>query len=121
MGIINLDKYEKQTKEFEFRGKKYYMVNDLSVALKVMNEFNQTQDPSKVDIGQEVEVMDRVFEVALSNYDRELKELSIAGKNVLLENILAVATGMTVEEVKAKAEENFTRTLAKLTNSGASV
>lgn len=113
MGIINLDKYEKQTKEFEFKGKKYYMVNDLSVALKVMNEFNATQDPLKVDVEKELEIMDKVFEVALSNYDKELKELSLAGKNVLLENILSVATGMTVEEIKAKAEENFTKALAK--------
>ena len=118
MGVIKLDQYEKQEVKFEFRGKVYNVANDLKTALKIMNEFSQEQakEGAVQDIDAEMAKVDEVIKVAISNYDPELLELTIAGKNTLLMNIMSVATGLTMEQIEQEAERNFTRAQLSATN-----
>ena len=118
MGVIKLDQYEKQEVKFEFRGKIYNVANDLKTALKIMNEFSQeqTKEGAVQDIDAEMAKVDEVIKVAISNYDPELLELTIAGKNTLLMNIMSVATGLTMEQIEQEAERNFTRAQLSATN-----
>ena len=118
MGVIKLDQYEKQEVKFEFRGKVYNVANDLKTALKIMNEFSQEQakEGAVQDIDAEMAKVDEVIKVAISNYDPELLELTIAGKNTLLMNIMSVATGLTMEQIEQEAERNFMRAQLSATN-----
>ena len=118
MGVINLDHFEKKEVKFEFRGKTYNVANDLKTALKIMNEFSteQAKEGAIQDIDAEMAKVDEVIKVAISNYDPELLELTIAGKNTLLMNIMSVATGLTMEQIEQEAERNFTRAQLSATN-----
>lgn len=118
MNVINLDHFEKKEVKFEFRGKTYNVANDLKTALKIMNEFSteQAQEGAIPDIDKEMAKVDEVIKVAISNYDPALLELTIAGKNMLLMNIMSIATGLTMEQIEAEAERNFTKARASATN-----
>lgn len=93
--IIDLNEYEQQEIVFRFHDKDYVMKNDLKEALKVMNAM------AGKEVGiEDLDIIDKVIEAAVSNYDDELRSMAIAGKNKMFLHILSNASGMSVEELE---------------------